>query len=563
MIKKGLVCLLAGWAFVACSDNWDNHFEANASGAAGIPEENLMELIGRDESLSKFAEILKITGADAYLTSNQTYTVWAPNNDALAGIDMSDMDALNRLVSNHIARYSNPTSLTVGEAVYMLNGKTMAYQSEKNFNGVELLSSNRLAQNGVFHVIGEQIPYQFNLLEYISTHENYDSLYKYVMYFHEKRYDESQSTVYDSVFVDYNPMLDSRIYGIGQIYNEDSVYTMILPDNSAWEKAYQHISPYFRVYGYREDFNPADANPANYQKPGTAEYADSVMKIQTAQAILNGLTFRGRISAPSALDSVKTVTGNAVYETAPYFSGYSTENASNGLMYFANGNLNLDDTCTWNHTIIVEAENPDTRTESNVAGSYIRQLDSDEVVTGVSQSRYLEVEGSVRSDGGIVFNIPNVLAGKYDVYVDFVPPIVDGEMAAQKKCRVQFQMSYINPSTGKSKVDSFVKNNDWVIGGTEPEDEGNGEEGAGDGTEDGTVAEKTPAGVVTIKAYEGYQFNLGEFYDGMWYLQDGNTTPSAANIKLQVRTNVTNNELKTDFIRLFRVDRIRFVPVVE
>lgn len=517
MRKKGFICLLVAGlclALESCKDEWDNHFDAKGANASGV---SLMDMVGQEESLGRFAEILRLTGADSYLASNQTYTVWAPTDEALAGVDMDDMDELNRIVGNHIARYSSPSSTSAGDVIYMLNGKAMSYSTDGSFNGVELLERDIVAQNGVLHVIGGQIPYQYNLLEYISTHENYDSLYKYVMFFHELRYDEAQSTAYDSVFVDYNPMLEHYKYGIGYLGNEDSIYTMVIPDNAAWREAYERISPYFRVYG-------------------TPEYADSVMRIQAAQAILNGLTFRGRVTDPAGADSLRTVTSNVIYKTGEYFAGYSSEAASNGLMCFANGHLNMDDTCTWNHKITVEAEDPDTRTESNATG-YIRQVDSDEDVPGVSQSYYLEVEGSVRSDGGIIFNIPNVLAGKYDVYVDFVPPIIDGEAAAQKKCRVQFQMSYINPATGKSKVDSFVKDDDWVIGGTEDNS------------------------IVTIKAYEGYEFELGEFYDGMWYCQEGNTTPPASNIKIQVRTNVTSSELKADFVRTFRVDRIRFVPV--
>ena len=60
--------------------------------------------------------------------------------------------------------------------------------------------------------------------------------------FYRKEYDASASVGTDSVFVDYNPMLYNYYYGIGHIDDEDSLYTMILPDNEAWDKAYAHIS---------------------------------------------------------------------------------------------------------------------------------------------------------------------------------------------------------------------------------------------------------------------------------------------------------------------------------
>ena len=64
----------------------------------------------------------------------------APVNGALSDVDMGDMDLLRRMVSNHIARYSNPTSTGTGEAIYMLNGKVMSYDADGAFAGVRLKS---------------------------------------------------------------------------------------------------------------------------------------------------------------------------------------------------------------------------------------------------------------------------------------------------------------------------------------------------------------------------------------------------------------------------------------
>ena len=80
-------------------------------------------------------------------------------------------------------------------------------------------------------------------------------------------------------------------YGIGWIHDEDSVYTMILPDNEAWDKAYEQVSPYFKVYNADE------------------AVADSITKVQTVQAIVYGLTFGGRITDPGSADTMVTVTG--------------------------------------------------------------------------------------------------------------------------------------------------------------------------------------------------------------------------------------------------------------
>ena len=315
-INKGIICLLSGMAlFVSCNDEWDAHYDRNGS----VPQVSLMDLLRNDASLSTFTQIVEVTGTDSLLVSNQTYTVWAPVNEALINVDMTDRAALERLVKNHIARYTNPTSTQPGKYIYMLNGKRMAYDDAESFNGTSLEDGNERAINGVLHKLRDTIPYRYNFYEYLSVYPEYSKVYEFINRFVEKRYDASASVGTDSVFVDYNPMLYSYYYGIGHIDDEDSLYTMILPDNAAWDKAYAHISPYFTTY---------NANEA---------VADSIRDVQTGQAILNGLTFRGKVDDPASKDSLVTVTGNVIYQTSRYFAPYTKLDASNGLMYLAEG----------------------------------------------------------------------------------------------------------------------------------------------------------------------------------------------------------------------------------
>ena len=154
-INKGIICLLSGMAlFVSCNDEWDAHYDRNGS----VPQVSLMDLLRNDASLSTFTQIVEVTGTDSLLVSNQTYTVWAPVNEALINVDMTDRAALERLVKNHIARYTNPTSTQPGKYIYMLNGKRMAYDDAESFNGTSLEDGNERAINGVFNKLRDTIP---------------------------------------------------------------------------------------------------------------------------------------------------------------------------------------------------------------------------------------------------------------------------------------------------------------------------------------------------------------------------------------------------------------------
>lgn len=99
MRYKGIICLILGigGSIVSCNDDWDEHYSRNGS----IPEVSLMDMILNDSQLTKFSQILMKTGADSLLTSTQTYTVWAPVDEALSSSPLFQFDC-NRSREVHI-----------------------------------------------------------------------------------------------------------------------------------------------------------------------------------------------------------------------------------------------------------------------------------------------------------------------------------------------------------------------------------------------------------------------------------------------------------------------------
>ena len=508
---RWLIGVLCIGLSTACSDEWEKHYDRESS----LPTMNLWEQICMDDNLSSFARAIKLVGADTLLTSNQTYTVWAPLNEALQDIDFDDVEQLRRMVRNHVARYASPSSTPISQRIYMLNGKPMGFENGK-YAGVVLAACDIRAANGILHKLEGLIPYKYNILEYISVHPEYSCIHEFISRFDEKIYDASLSTTYDSIFTDYNRLLQDTKYGVGSIGDEDSLYTMIIPDNAAWESTFSRISPYFRSYNKDE------------------KIADSVQVAQTSLAILGGLTFQGKVSL-EASDTLQTIAGNTICNVADYFNGYEVIEASNGVIYLAQGVLNANDTCVWNHKIILEAEDMDHRQNLSGTNSYIRTTDINSLVSGVSEDGFLEVS-SGNVDGGVIFDIANTLAGTYDIYVDFVSPIVDGKNLSTEKTKVTFQLKYLGDN-GRSTV----KNNNTAT------------EISADGSD----------GIITIKAFAGMQLPVSNYYDGMWYLEEENIGAEIAkSTTLQVKTKVTNSDAKKGYVRKFRVDRVRFVPVI-
>ena len=485
-------CLAATVALTAaCSADWNDHY--NSSTAA---EENLMELIAADGELSEFSQLLKATGYDKVLAGEQTYTVWAPKQGG-AALLTADADVQLRTVRNHIARYTFPTSTSPETRITLLNGKTVAYDAADSFEGIHLTTGNIAAQNGLLHKMDGMLTYRYNLREYIDTHEECQKMSRFLTQFDEKKYSEELSTSYDSVFVNYNALLNHVKYGVGDIANEDSTSTMVIADDAAWQSAYDRLAPAFMHFATDQ------------------AAADSIQRVQTEQTIFRALT--SRELKPEALGH------------------YSEEEASNGAIFLAQGVIADIDTCLTHRVLVVEAEDMDGRASLSGTNAYIRNTDINSAVQQIGNSSYLEVS-SGNVDGGVTFDVPNVLAQTYDVYVDFVSPIIDGEALSEQKTKVTFQLRYMN-AQGKTSV----SNNNTA-----------------------TQIDATGDGIISVKAFSAVAFPVADFYDELWRSVEGHSlSDNAVSTTLQVKTKVTSTDARNGYERIFRIDRIRFVPVTK
>lgn len=514
------LCLLG------CTD-WDDHYETDIRPTGNV---NLYELLSHDSNTTTFAGMLAKVGYDKVLSNSQTYTVFAPTNKALAGVDLNNEALVRRIVLNHIARYTQPTSTDAAKGVRMLNGKSYHFDNAGSFNGADIVTGNEVASNGLIHEISSQIPYAYNIYEYLQDNSDYSKLYNFIHQFDSITFDKDNSVeididdqgrpVYDSVMVKYNRLLDNRTYGIGQIENEDSVYTMILPNNEAWDKAYARMFPSFVCY---------NADPS---------VADSIQDIRTCQAIVGDLVYRGSHPQPSSEDSLLSTTGSVISSPASLFNGTTLTKASNGY-YATTVNLNYDNRETWNKVIEVESEQQEGRTYNNTLTTvYTHNVTAQSQVQGISGDSYIEVMPISSTVNPVVeFDIPNVLAGAYNIYAVFLPSTVTGETDNLDSTRISFILNYQNEKGRQiSRSVRSTSNPAFVTSGTN---------------------------VVKMPVLENFVFPVSNTTDRLWQMEEGN---NAADMKitthLSIQTNVTAREFSSGkYARSFRLDKIIFEPV--
>lgn len=473
----GLAALfLCFTAVVSCTDS-EEHYKVSEEVEGRI---SLWELISAQPELSTFASLLKRYSYDPILSGEQAYTVWAPANDYLTGIDPDDSTVVARMITTHIARYFHPASGTVAQhpEIYMLNAKKQSFVSgggdTYTMGGVELQSKNMPAKNGILHTLKGQIPFFPNTWQ-ILEEAGYDSIRNYLYSFGKREFARGSSLqidineegmyVYDSVFVEMNTMWYTYTgsKGIGWLNDEDSIYTMVLPDNQAWTETYNRYYPLFA---------PDPSLPGR----------DSIQRANTQYSIVQDLVFRGAITNPGAYganDSILSTRNAIIRNPARIFSGSSPVRTSNGWVY-PTSNLQYNRTDSYVKQIKIEAEFSLGRMHEENRDMGIIQMWFVSDNPAISENRFLYVRDlgkSASETPTVSFEIPGVLNTEYDIYAVFLSPsFVNPQSLDTAVTRVKFEIQQWNRLGSKTDDRYWGDGKNWGPGRTMATFSGSGPE---------------------------------------------------------------------------------------
>lgn len=448
ILKRIVLWSLFPMVWMGCTD-WDDHYDEE--GQLLTTNATLWEEIAARPELSEFKECLERYGYKEKLDGAQMYTVFAP----MGKIDTTNLTRKKiktEVIDNHIARFAHSANgATIDKSVVMLNNKTINFTQmgeEFMFGNKKLVNEyNIRAKNGVLHIIEQQQPFFHNIWEYLTTDARFDNVRSYLYSFNDTILDENKSIkgeineigqqeYLDSVIYINNPLL----YGLGQLNDEDSTYTMIIPTNEAWDEAYERIQKYY-VYSRKE------------------AKRDSLSEYYASLSVVRDLVFSHTVQK-SVRDSLVSTSKGVFKNPFEYILSDYVDSAkcSNGEVFVVN-ELKHKPWDSWHTRIKVEAENVnalvvDTILEKN-ALIYRRELaNSDSMYTKISRGSYLEiVDRNTKSHPTLTFNVWNTLKGKYDLKVVFLPQ----EMATSRNKtllpnRFEVKASYLKDNGGTDGV---------------------------------------------------------------------------------------------------------------
>lgn len=328
-------CMLAA---TSCSDFSDyNAIDASAEPSA---DKTLWENIQANANLSDFAEVLEKVGYDKVLNESHTYTVWAPVNgsfDKDSLFSLSDSKIIKEFVKNMVANYSHQETDVNDTTVFMLNEKLMKFHgkntSSMTFDGQSLIANSGLSAfnypstNGILYTISNPSTFRYNGYEIITdTKDKASKFYDMVMKYQTVTLDEKNSVkgeivnglqVYDDSVLIVNNSLTERTLR-SRLTNEDSLYTVLIPNDEAWDEAYNRIAKY---YNYIPEMNYQDLSDKDLKpvKGGG----------NTASTAFMALGYAKKLVKLSSKPSDSEFEDNASYWT----DSISKRNVTNNLIY--------------------------------------------------------------------------------------------------------------------------------------------------------------------------------------------------------------------------------------
>ena len=321
----------------SCTDTWDEHYNPTEGTSA---TETLWERIKANPNLSRYAALAEKTiyykdqvhpltnpkTGKPYtykdmLSGTQLMTVFAPENDALTEAEVAKWESMletnpygvhQQLMANTVSlwRYS-----VIGEGLdtlQMINGKRLELDKKKGtMQKIAIKQKNIEASNGTLHTLEENLPFKYNLYEYLkdSYNANENSVSRYhayildtdTTYFNEYNSIEGNPdangnpTYVDSAYTNTNQMFFStkrltttnsdknltymESFG-ANIEGEDSDFVMIVPTDAAWEAAYNRLKPLYKYANYYVDSDKGDSHV-----DATREITEDMMDSLTDQSI--------------------------------------------------------------------------------------------------------------------------------------------------------------------------------------------------------------------------------------------------------------------------------------
>ena len=459
-VRAGVIALITSVSLGSCSDTWDDHYES----LSGLTYDgSLLGYLQDNPDLSDFLEVVKASGFDKDLASNQVLTVIAPKNGSFDKQYYLNLiqngrkkEVIDEFIKNHICRY-NISMGAEEQTVTMMNKKNVKLGtiSEGTIEEENVDKMNVSCSNGVVHVIDGYLPYQYNIYEFLAKDwrdnytpaeplpaldENgeavevelppYETLYGYLSEMYVDSLDEPRSVSRgvdengDQIWVDSVVISNNKILRRldAYLYREDSTYITLLPDFDAYNRRFQGIKGLFNFnVSYNSDKAVRDSVQrywAHYYSLCDLSYnMGQHQNIHTQDSLFS--TAFSRWSWPyNVYYNPYEAEGimSSVYETIDCSNGQVCRVHEYPFDVYTNVFKKITLEGESRYYIYEDGENQFTNKTST---SYNTVANAADTISGSGYLHVVPAQSSRQTE--LTFQLPNTLSGQYDIYIKFLP----------------------------------------------------------------------------------------------------------------------------------------------
>lgn len=256
-LRSGLLIGLTLLLITSCEKYWEDHYNT-------IPEtvdKNFWEAMQSDPEISQFVQLLKDLKYDTLFLTDNSYTVFAPTNDAMVQFKNGDtIDLL--LVNYHISSNFIQSGHVAGKRYIQTLGKKFAMfektGGELSLDGIPVKKESPLYKNGKYFVLTQVAKPLPNFYEYFAVNNpvlrDYIDLQDSLILDREKSkpigFDEQGNTVFDSITIKYNKF-EAKFFPVSKEFRNQTA-TIVFPKKQDYEGALSAMALKMNIPGFND-----------------------------------------------------------------------------------------------------------------------------------------------------------------------------------------------------------------------------------------------------------------------------------------------------------------------
>lgn len=249
---------------ISCANPWDDRENSDDSNLG----KNLTEAIASTPEVSQFAQLLVKTGYDKILAASKSYTVFVPTNTAMAQVGdaiINDEEALKRFIGNHITLTTYSSVRSGDSRIKMLNNKYLNFEGATMIDDASIVTADKYAANGVFHIIDKALTPKLNIWEYVNSQAGSSAMSDYLLSLKKINIYQSDSiakVVSEERGAGYlaDSLTNSYLKNVYNLNNEKNSYTLFLMEDDGFDSEVNKMKPYLN----KESNDPDVDSTARY-----------------------------------------------------------------------------------------------------------------------------------------------------------------------------------------------------------------------------------------------------------------------------------------------------------